>query len=193
MPNLHHLVTQPSRTGRGTNPSVWRGVVVNLTPNAVWVRAPTLADDDLTATNTIPGDLTPGDRVIIAAVEGRVDNLVVLAKENPSIPAHTHPEGNITYPGWADATLQTPWTPGTGTYYNGLRYRVDSRFIHVNGTITGGTGPSTITELPVTLTHSSPLYALGSTGPVEVTINQTGLIYTEAGGTLRVNGSAPLG
>lgn len=194
MPSLNNIINPPDRTGRGSYPSIWRGLVVNITAHAVWVRVPTLASDDLTAVNTVPGDIAPGDRVIIGAVEGRVDNLVVIAKENPEVPAHTHLDTQIQYPGWTDATLTAPWVAGsTASYYPGLRYRTDSRFLYLHGTIAGGTTASTVADLPVDLAYASPILALNSSNAlVSMTINPSGLLYANAGGTLRVNATAPL-
>lgn len=194
MPSLHTHLDQRSRTGRGSHPSLWLGVIVNITATAVWVRVPTLAQDDLAATNTIAGALAPGDRVVVGLMEGRVDNLVVLAKESPTVAAHIHPETDIQYPGWATAPLLAPWTAVTGTdYFPGLRYRVDSRNLYVNGCVTGGTGPSGVAWLPVTLAYASPMYALNSAGAsVQLTIDKGGNVYTYQADSLRINAVVPL-
>lgn len=194
MPSIHTHLDSRSRTGRGAHPSLWLGVIVNITAASVWVRVPQLAQDDIQATNTIAGDLAPGDRVVVGLMEGRVDNIVVLAKEDPSIAAHVHLETDIRYPGWTTAPLLAPWTAVTGTdYFPGLRYRVDSRHIYVNGCITGGTGPSGVAWLPVTLAYASTLNALNSSGQaVQLTIDKSGNIYTYQADSLRINGSAPL-
>lgn len=192
MPSLHNVVNPHTRTGRGAYPSIWRGHVVNVTANDVWVRIPTLAADDLTAVNTIPGDLTPGERVVIAAVEGRVDNLVILAKEQPGVTPHLHLHTDIQYPGWAPATLQPPWAAGAGTgRYLGLRYRVDSRHLHLNGTITGG--PGDITTLPHTPTYTHTFLAATNTGTTAtITVTQGGTVTTGGTGTLHITGITPL-
>lgn len=194
MPSLHQHFDQRSRTGRGSHPSLWLGVIVNITPSSVWVRVPQLAQDDIEATNVIAGDLAPGDRVVVGLMEGRVDNLVVLAKESPTVAAHVHLERDVQYPGWTVANLIAPWQPVTGTdYFPGLRYRVDSRNIYVNGCITGGTGPSGVAWLPVTLAYASPLNALNSAGQaVQLTIDKGGNVYTYQADSLRINAVAPL-
>lgn len=192
MPSLNNIINPPDRTGRGSHPSIWRGLVVNITAHAVWVRVPTLASDDLTAVNTVPGDLAPGDRVIIGAVEGRVDNLVVIAKENPEVPTHTHLDSQIQYPGWAVAALTAPWTAGAAPHYPGLRYRIDARFLHLHGTIVG-TGAGTVATLPITPAYPSRVLAMNtSNAVVALDLAATGVLTATAGGTIRVNGSAPL-
>lgn len=193
MTSLRHLVNPQDRTGRGAHPSVWRGHVVNITGQAVWVRVPTLAQDDLTATNTVPGDLAPGDRVIIAAVEGRVENLVVIAKENPSVPTHLHTDTDIQYPGWGPLTLAAGWTAGAEAgFHPGLRYRVDARFVHIHGHVVG-TAAGTITTLPVAPTYASRLVAVTDTQePRAVILSATGALTAAVTGTLHLNVSAPL-
>lgn len=193
MPSLHNLVNPPDRTGRGSHPSIWRGVVVNITANSVWVRVPTLAQDDLTATNTVPGDIAPGDRVIIAAVEGRVENLVIVAKENPTVPNHVHLDTHIQYTGWGPLTLAANWTAGAEAgFYPGLRYRTDSRFLYIHGHVTG-TVAGTITTLPVAPIFSSRLVAVTNTGARQpLLLTTTGALSSTVTGTLHLDVLAPL-
>ena len=90
MPSLHTHLDTRSRSGRGAHPSLWLGTIVNITASAVWVRVPQLAQDDIQANSVIAGHLAPGDRVVVGLMEGRVDNIVVLAKQDPTIAPHHH-------------------------------------------------------------------------------------------------------
>lgn len=184
-----YLNTTPSR---GTYPALWAGVVINATPNNIWVEAPTLTSEPIRAANTIPTNLTPGERVVLGFLEGRAGAVVVLASMTPTVPAHTHTPDNILWPGWATTTLSPGWEPVTGTtHYPGIRYRVEGENIRVHGAVTGGPGP--ITALPVTPAHTSPLTAFTDDQKfVAAALTPQGNITTPATGTLYLNVTAPL-
>lgn len=193
MPSLHTHLDTRSRSGRGAHPSLWLGVIVNVTATTVWVRVPTLAQDDIAATNTIAGELLPGDRVVVGLMEGRVDNLVVLAKETPTVAAHIHAETDVRYPGWAALTLTNGWTPGpdAGTY-QGLRYRVDSRNVQLHGQIAAG-ATGEVATLPVTLAHDSFVPAMNPSGTWRrLRVARSGLITAPIAETVYVNAVVPL-
>lgn len=196
MPSLHQHFDQRSRTGRGSHPSLWLGVIVNITATSVWVRVPQLAQDDIEATNVIAGELTPGDRVVVGLMEGRVDNLVVLAKEQPTVAAHVHLETDLRYPGWASLALFNGWAPtGSAVYFSGLRYRTDSRFLYLNGHVSGGAAGSQLCTLPVSarpVYRSSTQIGNDAGAAVQLTVTQEGGVYSGAVGPLRVNAVVPL-
>lgn len=196
MPGLHEQLNPPRRSGRGLHPSVWRGVIVNVTESSIWVRIPTLSQDDIPATNTIPGDVRTGDRVVVAAVEGRIENLVILAKETPTLPEHKHADSDIAYPGWDVLPLSNGWGPtGSTVYFSGLRYRTDSRFVHLNGHINGGASGSVVSTLP---TAARPIYRSScaivndSGAATQLVVAENGAIYAGAVGPLRISVSVPL-
>lgn len=193
MPSLHSLVNPPSHSGRNQYPAIVRGTVTGVSSaREVWVTVPTLGQDSLQAANTVPGDLAPGDAVILGLSEGRLDNIVVLTKEAPTIPAHTHPDGDVAYPGWAAASLASGFTAGAETgAFPGLRYRTDSRFLHVHGHIGGG--PGLITALPVNPVYTSRFLGVLSDGsPAPLVLGTDGSLTTESVGTIHVTASAPL-
>lgn len=193
MTSLHHHLDNRSRTGRGAHPSLWQGIIVNVTASAVWVRVPQLAQDDIAATNTIAGVLAPGDRVVVGLMEGRVDNLVVLAKEKPTVAAHVHAETDVQYPGWASAALTSPWAGVVTTdYFSGLRYRTDSRFLHINGHVSGGAAGSVVATLPVTIAYQQSVLVPNDTGgPVQLIVRKTGDVVASAVGPLLITAVVP--
>lgn len=192
MPSLHTMINPKPSSGRGARPSIWRGRVKVYSPGAVWVNVNGLADEDLRATNTLPQDLVAGDRVILAMIQGRVDSLVILAKEVPTVPTHVHPDEDVAYPGWGALTLASGFTPGTdATTFSGLRYRVDSRFIHLHGHITGG--PGLITTLPALPAYTSQLVGFTEGGSaVPLILGQDGGLTTTSVGGVYITASAPL-
>lgn len=192
MPSLHTMVNPRSTTGRGARPSIWRGRVASVSASTVWVHVHGLSDDDLRATNTLPQDLVAGDRVIIAMIQGRVDALVILAKEVPTVPEHVHPDTDVAYPGWASAVLASGFTGGPdATTFQGLRYRTDARFLHLHGHVTGGAG--LITTLPVAPPYTSQLVAFTEGGSaVPLVLGTDGALTTTAVGGLYITASAPL-
>lgn len=193
MTSLHHQLDTRSRSGRGAHPSLWLGIIVNVTPSSVWVRVPQLAQDDIAATNTITSDLAPGDRVVVGLMEGRVDNLVVLAKEKPTVPAHVHAETDVRYPGWAAATLTATWAGVTPTdYFSGLRYRTDSRSLHISGHVSGGAAGSVVATLPVTIAYQQSVLVPNDTGaPVQLIVKKTGDVVASAVGPLLITAVVP--
>ena len=67
-------------SGRGAIPSIWRGEIVELyTDGTVAAVIPSLYGDQAIRMPCVVADMTPGARVLIAAIEGRRDDLVVLA------------------------------------------------------------------------------------------------------------------
>lgn len=183
-----YLNTTPSR---GTYPALWAGVVINATPNNIWVEAPTLTSEPIRAANTIPTNLTPGERVVLGFLEGRAGSVVILASMTPTVPAHTHTPENIIWPGWAVATLATGWKPGTGAHYPGLRYRVEGENLRINGAVTG-TG-ATITTLPAKPTYTCPLTATtADANIVPLTLTTTGTLIAPTSGDLYINALTPL-
>lgn len=184
MPSLHTFLTPKNSTGRGAHPSLWRGTVAHATPTSVHVNIAGFPEA-LLATTTLPQDLIPGERVIIGAVEGRIDHLVVLAAESPTIAAHTHPDTDVAYPGWEALTLTPAWAGATAPgAYAGLRYRTDARNVHIHGTITptADEAPAgTITTLPARArpAWSTPVpLTQGSAGTTLATLNPDGTITT---------------
>jgi hypothetical protein len=194
VPSLHQFVNPPSKSGRGQFPSIMRGAITNVsTASQVWVAIPSLGGDPLQAVNTVPGDLQIGDAVILGVADGRADNIVVLSKEQPTVPAHKHPETDIAHTGWQDLALLNGWAagPDAGTY-PGLRYRTDARFLHLHGQITGAT-TGEVAALPITLAHDSFIPAMNPSGTWRrLRITRAGKITAAIAETMYVNASAPL-
>lgn len=193
MPSLHTHLDTRSRSGRGAHPSLWLGTIVNITASAVWVRVPQLAQDDIQANSVIAGDLAPGDRVVVGLMEGRVDNIVVLAKQDPTIAPHVHLEADVRYPGWGTLELVNGWTPGPdASTYQGLRYRVDSRHVHLHGQIAAG-ATGLVATLPVTPAYDSFVPAMNVSGTWRrLRVARSGAITAAIAETVYVNTSVPL-
>lgn len=193
MPSLGHLINAPiAGTRNSTYPALWYGLITAASPTSVQVSVPALADEPLPAVNTLPNRLSPGQRVIIGLMEGKIDNLLVLALMDPTVPTHTHTAEDITPARWVAATLTAPWSaPATGTGYRGLRHRADGDRAWFNGTITGGPGTITTTEYRPTYSTTLTAYTTDST-PTAVTLTTDGALITNARGTLTINSVAPL-
>lgn len=71
---------RPSTSGRGAIPSIWRGSVAEIyTDGTVAALVPSLYGDQAVRMPCVVAALAVGDRVLIAAIEGRRDDLIVLA------------------------------------------------------------------------------------------------------------------
>jgi hypothetical protein len=69
-----------STSGRGAVPSIWRGVIVETYADGrVAALVPSLYEDQAMRMPCVVAGLVVGDRVLIAAIEGRRDDLVVIA------------------------------------------------------------------------------------------------------------------
>ena len=69
---------QPS--GRGAIPSIWRGEIVEMYGDGrVAAVVPSLYGDQAVSMPCVVAGLAVSDRVLIAAIEGRRDDLVVIA------------------------------------------------------------------------------------------------------------------
>jgi hypothetical protein len=67
-------------TGRAAIPSIWRGRIVEVyTDQTVAALVPSLYGDQAMRMPCAVAGLTIGARVLIAAIEGRSDDLVVIA------------------------------------------------------------------------------------------------------------------
>jgi hypothetical protein len=75
------LRTKPqSSSGRGAIPSIWRGSIVETyADGTVAAVVPSLYGDQAIRMPCVVADMTPGARVLVAAIEGRRDDLIVLA------------------------------------------------------------------------------------------------------------------
>ena len=70
----------PAPSGRGAVPSIWRGSIVELyADQTVAALIPSLYEDQAMRMPCVVAGLAPGDRVLIAAIEGRDDDLIVIA------------------------------------------------------------------------------------------------------------------
>lgn len=68
-----------STSGRGAIPSIWRGSIVETyADGTVSALVPSLYGDQAVRMPTVVAGLVPGARVLVAAIEGRRDDLVVL-------------------------------------------------------------------------------------------------------------------
>jgi len=76
--SLHRMITKHT-TGAGAVEALWRGTVVEITAGGAWVRIPRLTGDDPVGPLPTVPEVAAGDRVIVAAVEGRTDDLLILA------------------------------------------------------------------------------------------------------------------
>jgi len=69
-----------ARTGRGVVEGIWRGrIVEQYADNWVSIVVPNLLNDQAVRAPCVVGGLTVGSLVLVAAVEGRIDDLVVIA------------------------------------------------------------------------------------------------------------------
>lgn len=71
---------KPSGGGRGVIPSLWRGEIVEVYADGrVSIVVPTLLGDQTITTTALYTDPARGHRVIVGAIEGRTDDLIVIA------------------------------------------------------------------------------------------------------------------
>jgi hypothetical protein len=71
---------KPSSSGRGAIPSIWRGSIAEIYGDGfVAALVPSLYGDQAVKVPCVVAGLAVGDRVLLAAIEGRRDDLVVLA------------------------------------------------------------------------------------------------------------------
>lgn len=69
-----------SNTGQGAIQALWRGTVSEVRGTSIWCTVPHLAGvHQLGPMPTAVPGLTVGARVIVAAIEGRKDDLMILA------------------------------------------------------------------------------------------------------------------
>jgi len=67
-------------SGRGAIPSIWRGTIVEIyTDGTVAAVIPSLYGDQAIRMPCVVAGLVVDDRVLVAAIEGRRDDLIVLA------------------------------------------------------------------------------------------------------------------
>jgi hypothetical protein len=67
-------------TGRGAIPSIWRGTLVEAYDDqTVAALVPSLYGDQAMRMPCVVAGLVIGDRVLVAAIEGRSDDLIVIA------------------------------------------------------------------------------------------------------------------
>jgi len=67
-------------SGRGAIPSIWRGTIVEVYADGrVAAVVPSLYGDQAINMPCVVAGLDAGDRVLLAAIEGRRDDLVVIA------------------------------------------------------------------------------------------------------------------
>lgn len=70
----------PAASGRGAVPSIWRGRIVELyADQTVAAVIPSLYGDQAMRVPCVVAGLAAGDRVLLAAIEGRADDLIVIA------------------------------------------------------------------------------------------------------------------
>lgn len=85
MSALHEMVTKSKRATRQDNgqdrlPALWRGIVHEAGTAGVWCLIPHLTGTDpVGPLPSVVSGLVPGDRVVLGAIEGRADDLLVLA------------------------------------------------------------------------------------------------------------------
>ena len=80
MPGLSIPQTRrPAPGGRGAIPSIWRGEIVELyADQTVAALIPSLYGDQAMRVPCVVAGLVAGDRVLVAAIEGRSDDLIVI-------------------------------------------------------------------------------------------------------------------
>lgn len=72
---------RPSGAGRASIPSLWRGEIVEAySDGTVSALVPSLLGPETVRMPSAIADLTPGDRVVIGAIEGRTEDLVVIIR-----------------------------------------------------------------------------------------------------------------
>lgn len=72
--------TRGASSGRAAIPSIWRGNIVELyADQTVAATIPSLYDDQAMHIPCVVAGLAVGDRVLVAAIEGRRDDLIVIA------------------------------------------------------------------------------------------------------------------
>lgn len=72
--------TPRKASGQDAVPALWRGTVTEVRPDGIWCTVPHLAGvHPLGPMPTAVPGLAVGARVIVAAIEGRKDDLIVLA------------------------------------------------------------------------------------------------------------------
>ena len=70
---------RPSSGGRGVIPSLWRGQIVEVYGDGrVSVVVPSLLGDENVQVACLYAGPAIGDRVIVGAIEGRTDDLIVM-------------------------------------------------------------------------------------------------------------------
>lgn len=70
----------PAPSGRGNVPSIWRGLISETYGDqTVAAVVPSLFGDQAIRMPCVVAGLVVGDRVLIAAIEGRSDDLIVIA------------------------------------------------------------------------------------------------------------------
>jgi hypothetical protein len=81
MGGLDKLINTPQKSpsGRGLIPSLWRGVVQEAySDNTVSVTVPSLLGDQAVRVPCVVAGTGPGSRVLVAAIEGRTSDLMVV-------------------------------------------------------------------------------------------------------------------
>lgn len=78
---LDRGIAKPKSTsGRGAIPSIWRGQVVEVYADQTLAAViPSLYGDQAMRMPYVVAGLEPGSRVLIAAIEGRSNDLIVIA------------------------------------------------------------------------------------------------------------------
>jgi hypothetical protein len=67
-------------SGRGAIPSIWRGNIVEVySDQTVAALVPSLYGDQAHRMPCVVAGLVVGDRCLVAAIEGRADDLIVIA------------------------------------------------------------------------------------------------------------------
>ena len=67
-------------SGRQAIPSIWRGTIVEIYADGrVSAVVPSLFEDQAINMPCVVAGLVIGDRVLVAAIEGRADDLIVIA------------------------------------------------------------------------------------------------------------------
>lgn len=77
---LQAPASRRTSTGRGAIPSVWRGTIAETYDRGtVAVTVPNLLGDQAVRVPCVVAGLVPGDPVLLVAIEGRIDDLVVIS------------------------------------------------------------------------------------------------------------------